>query len=46
MKSSKPKFPRLYLLLAYDLTWLFWFPVALSGLLLVCRGLRLPWRNQ
>jgi uncharacterized protein len=30
MKSSKPKFPWLYLILAYGLTWLFWIPVALT----------------
>lgn len=30
MKASKPKFPWLYLFLAYGLTWLFWIPVALT----------------
>lgn len=30
MNSSKPKFPWLYLLLAYGLTCLFWIPVALT----------------
>lgn len=30
MKTSKPQFPWLYLLLAYGLTWLFWIPVALT----------------
>jgi hypothetical protein len=28
MNTSKPKFPWLYLLLAYGLTWLLWIPVA------------------
>jgi len=27
MKTSKPNFPWLYLLLAYGLAWVFWFPV-------------------
>lgn len=30
MNVSKHKFPWLYLLLAYGLTWLFWIPVALT----------------
>ena len=30
MKSPKPRFPWLYLLLAYGLTWLFWIPIALT----------------
>lgn len=30
MKPSNPKFPWLYLLLAYGLTWLFWIPIALT----------------
>ena len=30
MKTSKSKFPWLYLLLAYGLTWSFWIPVALT----------------
>jgi len=30
MNTSKPKFPWLYLFLAYGLTWLFWIPVALT----------------
>jgi len=30
MKTSQPKFPWLYLLLAYGLTWFFWIPVALT----------------
>jgi membrane protease YdiL (CAAX protease family) len=30
MNTSKPKFPWLYLLLAYGLTWLFWIPIALT----------------
>lgn len=30
MRSSKPKFPWLYVSLAYGLTWLFWIPVALT----------------
>jgi uncharacterized protein len=30
MRSSKPKFPWLYVSLAYGLTWLFWLPVALT----------------
>lgn len=30
MNLSKPKFPWLYLLLAYGLTWIFWIPVALT----------------
>jgi membrane protease YdiL (CAAX protease family) len=30
LKTSKPKFPWLYLLLAYSLAWLFWIPVALT----------------
>jgi uncharacterized protein len=30
MNASKPKFPWLYVLLAYGLTWLFWIPVALT----------------
>lgn len=31
MNAPKPKFPWLYLLLAYGLAWIFWIPVALSG---------------
>jgi membrane protease YdiL (CAAX protease family) len=30
MKASSPKFPWLYLFLAYGLAWLFWIPVALT----------------
>ena len=30
MNTSRPKFPWLYLLLAYGLTWLFWIPIALT----------------
>lgn len=30
MKTYKPNFPWLYLLLAYGLAWLFWIPVALT----------------
>jgi membrane protease YdiL (CAAX protease family) len=30
MNKSKPKFPWLYVCLAYGLTWLFWIPVALT----------------
>lgn len=30
MKTTKPKFPWLFLLLAYGLTWIFWIPVALT----------------
>ena len=30
MNTSKSKFPWLYLILAYGLTWLFWIPVALT----------------
>lgn len=30
MNTSKPKFPWLYMLLAYGLTWIFWIPVALT----------------
>ncbi len=30
MNASKPKFPWLYLFLAYGLTWIFWIPVALT----------------
>ncbi|NTU54825.1 MAG: CPBP family intramembrane metalloprotease [Anaerolineales bacterium] len=30
MKSSKSKFPWLYLILAYGLTWIFWIPIALT----------------
>ncbi len=30
MNASKPKFPWLYVLLAYGLTWIFWIPVALT----------------
>lgn len=30
MNTPKPKFPWLFLLLAYGLTWLFWIPVALT----------------
>lgn len=30
MNTSKYKFPWLYLLLAYGLTWIFWIPVALT----------------
>jgi membrane protease YdiL (CAAX protease family) len=31
MNTLKPKFPWLYLLLAYGLAWIFWIPVALTG---------------
>jgi len=31
MNASKPRFPWLYLALAYGLAWLFWIPVALTG---------------
>lgn len=30
MNTSKPKFPWLYLVLAYGLAWIFWIPVALT----------------
>ena len=30
MNTPKPKFPWIYLFLAYALTWLFWIPVALT----------------
>lgn len=30
MKTSKPRFPWLYLVLAYGLTWIFWIPLALT----------------
>ena len=30
MKTSKPKFPWLYLILAYGLAWIFWIPVVLT----------------
>jgi membrane protease YdiL (CAAX protease family) len=30
MNTPKPKFPWLYLLLAYGLTWIFWIPLALT----------------
>jgi len=31
MDTPKPKFPWLYLLLAYGLAWIFWIPIALTG---------------
>lgn len=30
MNTSKPKFPWLYVMRAYGLTWIFWIPVALT----------------
>lgn len=30
MNTSKPKFPWLYVMLAYGLTWVFWIPIALT----------------
>jgi hypothetical protein len=31
MTSSRPKFPWLYLVLAYGLAWALWIPVAMTG---------------